>query len=1018
MKQLILIASLLWSSFAFGQTKTVTYSDDANKRIVQPLLKVRSGGSIVIESGGNITLNSGGTLAIGSGTISGNNGRLVPTGSASTDILVGGTTPGFVTATGIGAPVRADGPLFVNNPIQTTAGIESYGYVKMIAAASVPSSPTGNVGYFFQTGAGGANLMGWGSSYDIALRNSSGVISSGLTHGTLDWVFTSKIFVAGQVETPNGIKWPGSGSNGIELRAPYQLSGGLKTVWMPAQNGTLAIAGTPLIAATTSAVNSTGTTTVTGTGVGTEFGTPGSVILLQGQPYKAVSSPNADTLVVAVAPPALTSEAPLKLANNHMFEVKNYNGTVVFSVEPDGITNTSGQINCIGGANILGFLSQQSGPVVLGNSGSTDYTTILSGSNVVGLNLSNSLTGSNTSSSISVNSGWNTTGSPALIYGNVSLTSANAASDLIRLQVDSVTKFNVRKDGQVTASAFIGDGSGLTGISSLPVVDTTAIAKGSVDATKQVRLEVDGLTTATTRVLTTPDFDGTIATLAGTETLTNKTFSGNGASITALNMGNASTGTLLAARGGTGISSLATGMATWFGTSTSANLAATVTNETGAASGSPLLVFNESPTLNGINVTGSSSATISSSSGITISTSGSGAVNITSSSSTGSINNMAVGQTTPLAGKFTQFDKTGKGGSTYTQAASESDYLATGALYTGGTGTTTFPLFFHQPTGTTAATTWSNGANNGTIFGANQASGFTGNFVDCRVAGVNLSGFKIDYRGTMTFGTTGVTIGSTVGGVISMGGAPDVSGNIHSTGYLNIEKNGGGSNGSTFGGNTLASSIRILALTSGAGNKGIVSRGFASQTANLFEAQDSTPTAVFSVSPTGAITADAQAVKVGGTLKVDTTTVGNVGGGEDVLTTYTIPAATFAANGDHIEFDTWGSFAANANTKALKLYFGSTVIVDTTALILNGVSWRVHGKIVRTGATTQTVTSELTIGGMLLSAVNGTISSTTAPTETLSGTVVFKCAGTDSGVTPADNSIVQNGMVLHWFPNK
>lgn len=45
------------------------------------------------------------------------------------------------------------------------------------------------------------------------------------------------------------------------------------------------------------------------------------------------------------------------------------------------------------------------------------------------------------------------------------------------------------------------------GASALPVVDTTSIVKGSVDATKQARLEVDGLTTATTRVVTIPDKD-------------------------------------------------------------------------------------------------------------------------------------------------------------------------------------------------------------------------------------------------------------------------------------------------------------------------------------------------------------------------------------------------------------------------------------------------------------------------------------------------------------------------------
>jgi len=46
-----------------------------------------------------------------------------------------------------------------------------------------------------------------------------------------------------------------------------------------------------------------------------------------------------------------------------------------------------------------------------------------------------------------------------------------------------------------------------TGGSSLPVADGTSIAEGSADATKEVRFEVDGLTTATTRVITMPDKD-------------------------------------------------------------------------------------------------------------------------------------------------------------------------------------------------------------------------------------------------------------------------------------------------------------------------------------------------------------------------------------------------------------------------------------------------------------------------------------------------------------------------------
>lgn len=65
---------------------------------------------------------------------------------------------------------------------------------------------------------------------------------------------------------------------------------------------------------------------------------------------------------------------------------------------------------------------------------------------------------------------------------------------------------------QFDASGNLVDSGGVCGAgSTLPVVDTTGIAKGSVDATKIVRLEVDGLTTATTRVLTPPDANIVIA---------------------------------------------------------------------------------------------------------------------------------------------------------------------------------------------------------------------------------------------------------------------------------------------------------------------------------------------------------------------------------------------------------------------------------------------------------------------------------------------------------------------------
>lgn len=65
---------------------------------------------------------------------------------------------------------------------------------------------------------------------------------------------------------------------------------------------------------------------------------------------------------------------------------------------------------------------------------------------------------------------------------------------------------------------------------------------------------------------------------------------------------NQATGTLAVANGGTGITSFGTGVATWLGTPSSANLATAVTDETGSGS----LVFATSPTLTTPRIAGSS----------------------------------------------------------------------------------------------------------------------------------------------------------------------------------------------------------------------------------------------------------------------------------------------------------------------------------------------------------------------------------------------------------------------------
>lgn len=104
------------------------------------------------------------------------------------------------------------------------------------------------------------------------------------------------------------------------------------------------------------------------------------------------------------------------------------------------------------------------------------------------------------------------------------------------------------------------------GAASLPVVDTTSIAEGSVDPTKEVRFEVDGNTTGivgvlataftTAKTVTFPDATDTLMGKATTDVMTNKTFDANGIGNSLSNVDNADlTGGVYAAITGLGAQS-------------------------------------------------------------------------------------------------------------------------------------------------------------------------------------------------------------------------------------------------------------------------------------------------------------------------------------------------------------------------------------------------------------------------------------------------------------------------------
>jgi len=147
---------------------------------------------------------------------------------------------------------------------------------------------------------------------------------------------------------------------------------------------------------------------------------------------------------------------------------------------------------------------------------------------------------------------------------------------------------------------------------------------------------------------------------------------------------------------------------------------------------------------------------------------------------------------------------------------------------------------------------------------------------------------------------------------------------------------------------------------------------------------------------------------LGGSLKTDTTAVGNVGSGADDLITYSLETDTISNVGDVLEIVAYGTQAANANNKTIKLVFGTTELFSTGAVASNGKDWEMRCTITRITATTQNC-STVFLGDTVL--VTQT-TDFTAGTEDLTTALTIKC----TGEATSNDDIIQKGLFIKLFP--
>ncbi len=130
---------------------------------------------------------------------------------------------------------------------------------------------------------------------------------------------------------------------------------------------------------------------------------------------------------------------------------------------------------------------------------------------------------------------------------------------------------------------------------------------------------------------------------------------------------------------------------------------------------------------------------------------------------------------------------------------------------------------------------------------------------------------------------------------------------------------------------------------------------------------------------------------------------------EKTLGTYTLPGGTLASEVEAVKITAFGTWAVGTDSRRIRLYFGSTVILDTNQVHNAASSWRISALVLRDGAASQVALGEGIVGAdPTIDELRDLLSTT--PAETMSGDIIIKVTGQNTASTA--NTIVIKGMMV------